>query len=351
MNFENIFAPYQARNLTQADASGILALYSENTEYFKHCPPSPSLETVKEDLVALPPAKEAADKYYIGIFEGNSLVAVMDLIDRYPDRLTAFIGLLMVSKSCQGKGVGAYLVKALSQALGAEGYTRIRLGYIKTNLSAQRFWRKQGFQPTGAASVREHFTVMEAEKILSLQEQIQTRERPELNAQRDRMMADNTLWILQQEQARGNSRILISGHNNHIMRCENAGTPVLGSLLAEDLGRGYFAIGTDFYKSVCNLPKPYTGKRITHTFYSYDPLAKASKQCGLSVSFLDFSTVPESSSLMEYLTNRISMGSLGESYSVLMNFVPRSYRVQRTPQEAYDAMAFVANATPIEIQG
>ena len=172
----------------------------------------------------------------------------------------------------------------------------------------------------------------------------------ELNAQRDRMMADNTLWILRQEQVRGNSRILISGHNNHIMQCENAGTPVLGSLLAEELGSGYFAIGTDFYKSVCNLPKPDTGKRITHTFYSYDPLAKASKICGYDVSFLDFSRVPEGSALTDYISNRISMGSLGECYSILMHFVPRSYRVQRIPQEAYDALIFAANATPIEIE-
>lgn len=172
----------------------------------------------------------------------------------------------------------------------------------------------------------------------------------ELNAQHDRMMAENTLWILQQEQARGNSRILISGHNNHIMQCENAGTPVLGSLLAENLGDGYFAIGTDFYKSVCNLPKPYTGKRITHTFYSYDPLAKASKTCGFDVSFLDFSKVPEDSLLTEYIANNIPMGSLGESYSVLMNVVPRSYRIQRTPRAAYDAMIFVANVAPTEIR-
>lgn len=172
----------------------------------------------------------------------------------------------------------------------------------------------------------------------------------ELNAQRDRMMAENTLWILQQEQARGNSRIMISGHNNHIMQCENAGTPVLGSLLAENLGDGYFAIGTDFYKSVCNLPKPYTGKRIAHTFYSHNPLAKASKKCGFDVSFLDFSKVPEGSALTEYTSNNISMGSLGESYSILMDFVPRSYRVRRIPQDAYDAMIFVANATPIEIK-
>ena len=143
---------------------------------------------------------------------------------------------------------------------------------------------------------------------------------------------------------------MLSGHNNHIMQCENAGSPVLGSLLAEDLGDGYFAIGTDFYKSVCNLPKQYTGKRITHTFYSYDPLAKASEQCGIAESYLDFSKVPDGSALTEYIDNNIQMGSLGESYSFLMNFVPRSYRVSRTPRQAYDAMIFAANATPIEIK-
>lgn len=172
----------------------------------------------------------------------------------------------------------------------------------------------------------------------------------ELNAQRDRMMAANAMWILQQEQVRGSSRILISGHNNHILQCQNAGSPVLGSLLSEKLGDGYFAIGTDFYTSVCNLPKPYTGKRITHAFYSHDPLAGASKKCGFDESYLDFSKVPEGSALRAYIDNHISMGSLGESYSVLMNFVPRSYRVSRTPQQAYDAMIFVANATPIDIQ-
>lgn len=166
MNFENIFAPYKARKLTESDVSDILDLYSENTEYFKHCPPSPTLETVKEDLVALPPTKEATDKYFIGIFDGDFLVAVMDLIDKYPDDRTVFIGLFMVSKNCQRKGVGTYIVKALSKTLGAEGYKRIRLGYVKTNLSARNFWLKQGFQPMGAEFARELYTVVEAEKTL-----------------------------------------------------------------------------------------------------------------------------------------------------------------------------------------
>ena len=72
--------------------------------------------------------------------------------------------------------------------------------------------------------------------------------------------------------------------------------------------------------------------------------------CGFAVSFLDFSKVSEGSALTDCISNSISTGSLGESSSVLMNFVPRSYRVWRTPQDAYDAMIFVANATPIEIK-
>lgn len=117
-------------------------------------------------MVALPPTKKAADKYFFGIFDGDSLVAVMDFIDKYPDDRTVFIGLFMVSKNCQRKGVGTYIVNALSKTLGAEEYNRIRLGYVKTNLSARNFWLKQGFQPTGAEFARELYTVVEAEKTL-----------------------------------------------------------------------------------------------------------------------------------------------------------------------------------------
>lgn len=166
ISFENIFKPYNARKLIASDVPDILALYSGNPEYFRHCPPSPSIETIQDDMSALPPGKKANDKYFIGLFEGSSLVAVMDLIDRYPDDETAFIGLLMVAKDLQGQGVGTFIVKALSEALKAKHYKRIRLGYIKTNRSAQRFWLKQGFHPTEAESVREHYTVVEAEKAL-----------------------------------------------------------------------------------------------------------------------------------------------------------------------------------------
>lgn len=172
----------------------------------------------------------------------------------------------------------------------------------------------------------------------------------ELNEHRDSMMEQNILWISQRERALGNECIMISGHNNHVMKCESPGMVGMGALLAKELKNGYYVIGTDFYRSTCNLPKPFTGKRFTHVFYSYDPLAKAAKKCGFDVSFLDFSKIPETSALNEQLSGEICMGSLGESYSILMDFMPKSYRVMRTPRAAYDAMIFVTDARPIEIK-
>lgn len=172
------------------------------------------------------------------------------------------------------------------------------------------------------------------------------------NALRDQRMAENVMWILSMEEQRGNACIFISGHNGHIERSGNYGTDnrVMGNILSDELGEGYFAIGTDFYKTNCNLPKS-DGKRITHTFYSYDPLAKAAKKAGYDMCWLDFSKVPENSKLKEQITDHVSMGSLGEGYSAfLMSIFPQSYRISQSPEKLYDGMIFVTNAHPIEIR-
>lgn len=44
------------------------------------------------------------------------------------------------------------------------------------------------------------------------------------------------------------------------------------------------------------------------------------------------------------------MGSLGELYNgLMMRLLPRSYRILAVPEEAYDAMIFVTEATPANI--
>lgn len=175
---------------------------------------------------------------------------------------------------------------------------------------------------------------------------------PEEIGLRDKLMAENILWILDQEEKCGNPCIFISGHNGHIEQSGNYGAEdkVMGNLLADELGDGYFAIGTDFYKAVCNLPKGNEGKRVTHTFYSYDPLAKAAKEAGFQICWLNFNEVPETSGLKKQVMEYSYMGSLGEMYSPIYNLLPQSYRIWRSPAELYDGMIFVAEANPTVIQ-
>ena len=173
---------------------------------------------------------------------------------------------------------------------------------------------------------------------------------PEGYGARDRFMAENVQWILGQEESRGNSCIFISAHNGHIEQTGSYGpdAKVMGNLLADVLGEAYYAVGTDFFKAEVNLPSG--DGRMTHTFYSYDPLAKAAATCAYESCWLDFARVPESSNLRTLIDGPIMMGSVGEGFSPLMYVLPQAYRVKREPSSPYDSMIIVPYAHPTEIR-
>ena len=74
---------------------------------------------------------------------------------------------------------------------------------------------------------------------------------------RDSFMKENTLWILEQEEKLGRECIFVSGHNGHVEKV--TGYENMGGLLYEELEDDYYVIGTDFYKTTCNLPRGRTG--------------------------------------------------------------------------------------------
>ena len=171
---------------------------------------------------------------------------------------------------------------------------------------------------------------------------------------RDTLMAENVMWILAQEEQLGNKMIFICGHNGHM---EQFGTyrggndKVMGNILADKVGSdAYFSIGTDFYKTTCNLPKNEK-QRTTFTAYSHDPLAKAAYKSGNDICMLDFSKVPDDSSIAAQINGYIFMGSLGDQSigginRIVMRAIPYTYREWKNPHEAYDAMIFVSKAHP-----
>lgn len=117
------------------------------------------------DLQALPPRKTMQDKYYLGFWNGDRLIAALDLILRFPNDETAFIGFFMLDKSEQGKGVASAIIQELFEHL-KKAFRFVRLGYVQTNEQSRNFWRKQGFEENGAVSDTGAYTIVYMQKEL-----------------------------------------------------------------------------------------------------------------------------------------------------------------------------------------
>ena len=98
---------YDVRKLDQRDIELIYGVSCKNKQFYSYHPPFVTRESIQEDMCALPPGKSGEDKYYIGFFDGDALVAVMDLILAYPAEDTAFIGLFMMNAEYQKRGIGS----------------------------------------------------------------------------------------------------------------------------------------------------------------------------------------------------------------------------------------------------
>lgn len=133
------------RRLNEEDVEQIYHLSSGNELFYRYHPPFVTRASILEDLRALPPGKEPKDKYYLGFFEAETLTAVMDLILDYPEKGTAFIGLFMVAREYQNRGMGGRIVAACLAGLKEQGFGKVQLGVDRENPQSNGFWKKYGF--------------------------------------------------------------------------------------------------------------------------------------------------------------------------------------------------------------
>lgn len=157
---------FQVRKLGETDIGQVYQVCRENPQYYQHCPPFVTRESIKADMEALPPRKTMEDKYYLGFYDGDSLVAVMDLILRFPKAETAFIGFFMMKAAYQGKGLGTAIMEEVYACLKQTGFRYVRLGFAKGNPQSEHFWLKNGFERTGVEVQNEGYTVVVLEKVL-----------------------------------------------------------------------------------------------------------------------------------------------------------------------------------------
>ena len=156
---------YHVRPMHDADADAILAFCLQNDQYYRYCGKQPSRELILHDLRITPPNTSADAKYYVGFYDGEILVAILDLIDGYPDSDTAFIGFFMMNRQLQGRRIGTSVIQELCLYLKETGLKRVLLGIDKDNPQSNAFWAKNGFSVIREVE-QEEGTILVAEKNL-----------------------------------------------------------------------------------------------------------------------------------------------------------------------------------------
>lgn len=103
-------------------------------------------KTVIKDLEMLPPNKESEDKYFGLILDNEKVIGVIDLIDGYPRKDIAYIGLFVIDKPLHRKGIGKKLYFNIENMLKENKYSAVMLGVLKTNKKGQDFWNSLDFK-------------------------------------------------------------------------------------------------------------------------------------------------------------------------------------------------------------
>lgn len=97
----------------------------------------------------VPPGVSLDAKHTFEIMLGNEPVGLADVINGYPSRDVATLGLLAIAEDLHGLGYGSAGYRAVESYVGRNLPVRIlRIGVVTTN-PVQAFWEKMGFRPTG----------------------------------------------------------------------------------------------------------------------------------------------------------------------------------------------------------
>lgn len=167
MDIAKLSDRFEVRKLSEQDVGQVLDLCAGNLLFYEYHPPIATKESILEDMSALPPNKDSCDKFYIGYFKGDFLVAAADLILDYPQAKIAYIGFFMVDISCQRKNIGTLIIEEMGCYLRALGFEKIRLAIDEGNPQSESFWSKNSFQKTGERIPNDFSAYLPMEQKLS----------------------------------------------------------------------------------------------------------------------------------------------------------------------------------------
>ncbi|RRK11273.1 GNAT family N-acetyltransferase [Lactiplantibacillus garii] len=138
---------FKIRLLTLKDQAELMQLEQSNPEYHRYFSPEPlTVEEVQRDLTATPGEVATEQKQVFGFYLAHHLVAVLDVLNQYPQEQFLFIGLLMVNQAYQRKTVGKVIVTGLMQAALKSNVVCLQLTRVTADTGVKNFWEGLGFE-------------------------------------------------------------------------------------------------------------------------------------------------------------------------------------------------------------
>lgn len=141
----NVLLPYQVRRLTEEDGDEIFALQRRHPKYhalfLNH---KVKKADVLSDLTSIPEGVLPENKFYLGMYDVDNLVAIADVVLNFPTSQTAWLGLIMVDYDVVGQGIGGKIIEMLKQALMREQFEQL-CTIVPTGSDVGSFFDAHGF--------------------------------------------------------------------------------------------------------------------------------------------------------------------------------------------------------------
>ncbi len=149
LDIQILSTEYDVRRITEADIGDVYKLCKSNTKYYEYLGAVPSAESLTEVISSVPGNADAENKHFVGFYDKDKLIAVLDLIAGYPENDDAFIGWFMVDGAVQRQGIGSRIFADVRAAMKSRGYDYLSLDCPEAHEESLAFWKAQGFSLTG----------------------------------------------------------------------------------------------------------------------------------------------------------------------------------------------------------
>lgn len=146
LDIKSFSSEYDVRKINADDITDVYRLCKSNKHFYRYLGRVATKESLTEVISNVSSAEDG--KFFVGFYDNDKLIAIVDLIVGYPDKDGAFIGWYVVDAQLQRNGIGSQIFADIRATLNSIGISKISLGCVKENENAMAFWQGLDFKQT-----------------------------------------------------------------------------------------------------------------------------------------------------------------------------------------------------------